>query len=72
MTWLHFYDVVTHLFSPHGKPQPVGLLCLGIGSHTIESVTRVKVRYPCDWEESGRTAQLTDLVKAGENRPHKD
>lgn len=72
MTWLHFYDVVSHLFSPYGKPQPVGLLCLGIGSHTIASVTRVKVRYLCEWEESGRTVRPWDLVKAGKSRPHKD
>lgn len=33
--------------------QPVGLLCQGIGSHTVEPVIRVKVRYSCEWEESG-------------------
>lgn len=45
--------------------QLVGLLYQGTGNHTVEPVTRVKVRYPCEWEECGRTARQWNLGKAG-------
>lgn len=67
--WLHFLLCCEVIFLTPTATQPVDLLCQGTGSHRVELVTRVKVRYPCEWEECGRTTSLWDSIKAGESRP---